>query len=366
VAGARLALGEGAVNVFARPALLALAAVLPLLVLLGVALHVRRRRRVARALGDAGLVRRLVGQDLARIPWLRGPAVVLAAAALGIAAAGPRWGVEPGAEPARAADAVLVLDASNSMLVQDVAPDRLEVERRVARRLLDAMEGRRVGLVVFAGKGYVLSPLTSDRGVLDLYLDNLSTGIVTQSGTSLSSAIRYAAGLLARAHEPGRAGTVVVISDGDALEERADVLAAAADAARVGVSVATVGVGTAAGGPVPNLDPNTGRANGFKHDLDGSVAHSALGADLLREVARRTGGAYVDAAASPDPTAQVMAAVGNRPSAGRRGAGDADGSGAEAADRAWWFIAAALALLALDALAGARGNPRLVAEARRG
>jgi Ca-activated chloride channel family protein len=364
MAAARLALGQGAMSdVFARPLLLALAAVLPVLVLLGVLLYARRRRRVERLLGDAPLVRRLVGQDLGRFPWLRAAAVVLAAAALGVAAAGPRWGVQPGGEPGGAADAVLVLDASNSMLVQDVAPNRLEAERRIARRLLDGMGDRRVGLVVFAGKGYVLSPLTSDRGVLDLYLDNLSTGIVTQSGTSLSSAVRYAAALLARAQEPGRTGSVIVISDGDALEERADVLAAADEAVKEGVSVASVGVGTAAGGPVPNVDPATGKQDGFKHDLDGSIAHSAMRPDLLQEVAAKTGGTFVDASTSPDPAAQLLAGLRAHPGASSAGSGDA-GVGEEAADRAWWFVAIALVLLALDALVGARANPRLAAEAR--
>jgi Ca-activated chloride channel homolog len=343
---------------FARPALLVLAAVLPILALLGVILYARRRRRVAAALGDAALVRRLIGQDLGRFPWLRAVAIAVAAAALGVAAAGPRWGTQPSDDPGGVADAVLVLDASNSMLVPDVAPNRLEAERRLARGLLDGMEGRRVGLVVFAGKGYVLSPLTSDRGVLDLYLENLSTGIVTQSGTSLSSALRYAAGLLARAGEDGTTGTIVVISDGDALEETADVLAVAGDARTMGVSVTTVGVGTAAGGQVPNVDPATGKQDGFKHDLDGSVARSAMRPDLLREVARKTGGTFVDAAASPDAAARVLATLRSAPG----GSGPAVGGGAQPADCAWWLVALALVLLAADALLGARANPRLVAE----
>jgi Ca-activated chloride channel family protein len=343
------------VSAFARPWLLPLAAALPALAALALWLFARRRMRASRALGDAALVRRLAGQDLSRFPWVRALAMVLATALLGVAAAGPRWGVQA-SEARGAADAVLVLDASNSMLVPDVAPNRLEVERAFARHLIDAMPDRRVGLVVFAGKGYVLAPLTSDRGVLDLYLDNLSTAIVTQSGTSLSSAIRYAAGLLARAGDKQNGGSVVVISDGDALEEQADVLAAADDAARFGVSVTTVGVGTAAGGPVPDLDPVTGKANGFKHDLDGSVARSVMRADLLGSVSRRSGGAFVDAS-SPNATARVAAAASRGPASSGSTSG---GPGSSAADRAWWFVAAALVLLAMDAILGARGNPRLV------
>ncbi|MDB4952132.1 MAG: von Willebrand factor type [Gemmatimonadetes bacterium] len=360
MAAARLALGKDPVitaDTFARPWLLALAAVLPLLAVVGLWLFARRRRRVAERLGDPALVRRLAGQDLARFPWLRAVAVVPAMAALGIAAAGPRWGLET-QEASASADAVLVLDASNSMLVADVAPNRLEAERRLSRKLLDGMGDRRVGLVDFAGQGYILSPLTSDRGVLDLYIDNLSTGIVTQSGTSLSSAIRYAAGMLARAHEPGRAGAVVVITDGDALEEQAEVMAAADDARRIGVAVTTVGLGTAAGGPVPDVDPGTGKTTGYKRDLDGSVAHSALRADLLREVARRTGGSYVDAAATPDPAAKILAALAAQPRGEVRPGGG--GAGESAADRAWWFVAAALALLAADSLAASRRHPRLM------
>jgi Ca-activated chloride channel family protein len=88
--------------------------------------------------------------------------VSLAARLVGFAAGGPLWGVEETPETRRGADVVLVLDASASMYVEDVRPSRLEWERTAARALLEGLEGSRVGLVVFAGRGYLVSPLTSD------------------------------------------------------------------------------------------------------------------------------------------------------------------------------------------------------------
>ena len=121
---------------FEQPELLWLAAALPAAVALGLWLWVRRRRRAARVLGGSELLRRLGAGDLESFPARRVPLLVLAAAALGVAAAGPQWGLESVEEQTSSADLVLALDVSKSMLAQDIAPNRLERERVLARRVL--------------------------------------------------------------------------------------------------------------------------------------------------------------------------------------------------------------------------------------
>lgn len=136
----------------------------------------------------------------------------------------------------------------------------------------------------------------------------------------------------------------MVISDGEALEARAEVLAAARRAAEAGVRVFALGVGTADGGRVPEVDPATGEERGWKSDPDGAVVISRLDEELLREVARITGGRYLPLS---DP-----AAVG-RVLAGIRGGEDLSPVPTRFGT-AQWLLALALVLLAVDALAEGR------------
>lgn len=357
---------------FARPEWVALAFFLPAAAMLAMVGVARRRRRAAEALGDEALVRRLGGGELRRFPLGRTVLLALALASLGVAAGGPRWGAaEEEGEAARGADLVLVLDASGSMRVRDGAPDRLEAQRRAARRLLDALGGERVGIVAFAGRGFVLSPLTSDHGALGLYLDNVSPEIATQGGSSLSGALRQAQGLLVGGPGgAGRSGSVVLVSDGDALEEEGDVLEEARRAARLGIAVHTVGVGTPAGGPVPDVDPETGRPRGYKREPSGEVAVSRLGEPLLREVARLSGGTY-HAADDRRAAGRIVAAMRSAAALPRRGGTDAlgrpdpsaDDGGGGMEDRYEWFVGLALGLVALDSLRERRRAARRRREA---
>ncbi|MFS8637458.1 MAG: VWA domain-containing protein, partial [Gemmatimonadota bacterium] len=243
---------------FARPDLLWLAFALPLLFGAAIWAYARRRRRVAALLGDDALLRRLGVDDLRRFPTTRLILVGLAGLALGLAAAGPQWGRQVVETQNRAVDLVLAVDVSKSMWAQDLSPDRLERARLLARRLLRELRGDRIGLVAFAGRAYVLSPLTTDHAALQLYLDALDPGIVSQGGSSLASALRQATDLV-RGHEETRSNrAVVLVTDGEALEEQDEVIAAAGRAAAAGVVVFTVGVGTPGGAPVPERDPVTG------------------------------------------------------------------------------------------------------------
>lgn len=338
--------------VFLRPWLLSLALLLPLLVAGGMALAVRRRRRVARALGDPALVERLAGTGLRRAPRLRAALLLPAAALLGVAAADPRWGRER-VDDAGAAEVALVLDASASMLAEDVSPSRLESERAAARRLLRELPGARFGVVAFAGRGHVLTPLTGDPGALELYLDALSPEIATQGGSSLAGAIRQGIGLLLGGDSTRARRVMVVMTDGEALEDAREVDQAVERARELGVVVHTLGIGTAAGAPVPDVDPASGDRRGYKRDPEtGEQVVSRLDEALLRRVSRETGGLYGwagDPAALPALVRELRSGAG-----GRRGAAARYGEGQGV--RFPWLVGAALLLLALDSVLELRGR----------
>ncbi|HSH46846.1 MAG TPA: VWA domain-containing protein [Longimicrobiales bacterium] len=330
---------------FSHPELLWLTLALPLGVALGFWLWARRRRRAAEALGSEALLARLGAGDMRRFPLGRFALVGLSALLLGFAAAGPQWGTVRVEEETAAADVVLALDVSRSMLARDVAPNRLERERVLARRILRELGGDRVGLVAFAGRAYILSPMTVDHGALQLYLDALDPDIVSQGGSSLASAVRQATDLARGPEDSGR-GAVVLVSDGEALEEEEDVLDAARRAANVGITIHTVGVGTSDGAPVPGR-PGVGE---YTRGPDGEVVISRLNEGLLRRVAGETGGRHVrlGQAGATETVLSALRGLDRTP-------GDRE-SRQTARDRYGWFLLAALLLLAADGVVAARGT----------
>jgi Ca-activated chloride channel homolog len=333
---------------FEAPDLLWLAVALPLIVALGVWSWTRRRRRAAAALGSPLLLERLGAGDLGAFPLRRLALLVVAAAALGMAAAGPRWGLESVEQPGFAADLVLALDVSRSMLARDVTPNRMERQRVLARRILRELPGDRVGLVVFAGRANVLAPLTADHGTLHLYLDALDPNIVSQGGTALSTAIRQGADLARGPEDAGR-GVVVLVSDGESLEERDAVLREADRASRLGVTVHTVGIGTPQGAPVPARPGLEGQVEGYTR-WEGEIVTSRLEEELLREIARRTGGRYVRLG-DPGATDALLATLKEVD----RTEGDPR-SGVRERPRYAWFVLLVLALLAVDGTAAGRSS----------
>ena len=334
---------------FDSPSLLWLAVALPALVALGLWLWVRRRRRALGVLGSPELLQRLGAGDLTRLPMMRFPLLLVAAAALGVAAAGPRWGLESVDERTAAGDLVLAVDVSKSMLARDIQPNRLERERVLARRVLRELAGDRIGLVAFAGRAYILSPMTVDHGALQLYLDALDPDIVSQGGSSLAAAIRQATDLARGPRDAGR-GVVLLISDGEALEEAAAVRDAAERAARVGITIHTVGVGTAEGAPIP--EAGTGdQVESYKRGPDGEIVITALDEELLRDVASATGGRYarLGEAGATDAVLSTLQGLERTEGESQRRV--------RQKERYAWFVLLALLLLMIDGAVATRTAP---------
>ena len=334
--------------------LLLLAIALPLLIAFFIVRYARRRRRVAAALAESRLLARIGGGGLHTFPWLRAVLLVSAAVTLGLAAAGPRWGLREIAAQSRSRNVVFAIDISKSMLVRDVQPSRLERARLLARRALRELTTDRLGLVVFAGRAYILSPLTTDHGALALYVDALDPEMVSQGGSSLASALSQATDLARGPSGRASNAAVVLISDGEALEEQNDIAQAAARAARFGIVVHTVGVGTAHGGRIPEIEPGTRRVLGYKQDPYGNTVVSKLEEQVLQSVAQETGGRYFNLETAGSTSALL------RQLRELERTGGQSASRTERKDQTIWFIAAALALLFLDVLLARGATQRAV------
>lgn len=328
--------------------------VLPLAVLLPVATvwllrrSDRQRRARLRRLGELEIVKRLLPPSAVRSMGWRATRLAAAGALIGVAIAGPRWGTEQTIVRARGIDMVFSLDASLSMLATDDRPNRLTRMKQEVRRLRAMSRGDRVGLIAFAGRSYVLSPLTVDAGALDLFLDNLEPSVVGQAGSSLARTIRQGTDLLLLTRSAADRA-LVVMSDGEAFEDVQDIVAEARRAGQQGISLVTVGFGTTSGSTIPIREGGT---TTNKRDENGQVVVTRYQPDLLRAAADAAGGTFIDAAQS-DKATRVRAAL-----ASLRRQQRVASAGETKTPRYQWFLLPAMLLLALDTLLAERRGRR--------
>jgi Ca-activated chloride channel family protein len=340
---------RSAAGYFDLPWLLPLALVLPLLAVVCVRQAYRRRaERIAR-LGQRDVVERLLPPGVLVKPRWRTVRLATAAALVGIGVAGPRWGAERTTVRTRGIDLVLALDASLSMLATDERPNRLERMKQEVRRLRALSSGDRVGVLAFAGRSYVLSPLTVDAGALDLFLDNLDPSIVGQAGSSLASTFRQGTDLLLISRGDADKA-LVVMSDGEAFESADEIVAEARRAGDQGVSVVTVGFGTEQGSTIPIRE---GGGMTVKRDESGQPVVTRYHPELLRAAAEAGRGTFIPADAN-DKAGRIKHALANLRTQQR-----ASVTGETRTPQFQWFLAPAVLLLLLDTvLAERRGRRR--------
>lgn len=356
---------------FLRPWLLAFAPILALLVG-ALALAVRRRRVSGAETWSAGLGARARAEA-------RGAPLVLAGCALlaGIALAGPRGGPRTVRAETRSLNLVLAVDVSRSMLAEDVAPSRLQRATREARRLVEDLPGDRVGLIAFAWRSYILSPLTTDGSSVRMFLDAMDPDLVSQQGTSLATVLRQGVELLA-ATQDGSDRVLVVFTDGESHDSLAEGETAARRLRDAGVRLILVAEGTGEAVRIP-LREAGGKLVEYKLDDKGDVVRTRRRDDILRRIADAAEGSVV-ASELPDQAGAVREVVSTlrRASASETRAADLEplewipalAAGVLLLTQTWFRGGAALAglLLALSASTAlaqrpARGS-RALAEGR--
>ena len=108
---------------------------------------------------------------------------------LAAAVCGPLIGSKLEEVKRKGADIIIALDVSNSMKAEDIKPNRLERSKQAISRLIDKLQGDRIGLVVFAGDAYMQLPITTDYGAAKLFLSTVEPDIVPRQGTAIGAAI---------------------------------------------------------------------------------------------------------------------------------------------------------------------------------
>ena len=251
-----------------------------------------RRRRALDRFGERGRIDRLTAAVSRGGRMARTVLMLVAIVLLVTALARPQFGDRVDTVRREGQDVVVALDLSASMEAEDVAPSRLAAARLAVGRLIERLDGDRIGLVAFAGEAFVQSPLTLDYAAATLFLNAMEPDLVPVPGTDLGQAIEVALDGFGAAGERNR--QLVVITDGEDHEGALD--AAIERAVDEGVRVYTVGMGATEGVPIPSFD-EAGAPNGFLRDEQGSVVTTRLDDVTLQRVADRTGGVYYHAAA---------------------------------------------------------------------
>jgi Ca-activated chloride channel family protein len=186
-------------------------------------------------------------------------------------------------------DLILALDISNSMLAEDIQPNRLERAKMAIEQLINKLHGDRIGIVVFAGDAFVQLPVTTDYAAAKLFLEGISTNMVSTQGTAIGTAIELAVESFDYSNETDKA--IIVITDGENHEDNA--VEAAAMAKEKGITVHTIGMGSEKGGPIPIY--RRGKQIGFKTDKENNTVITKLNEQMLKEIAVAGGGIYVRA-----------------------------------------------------------------------
>ena len=242
-----------------------------------------RKRRIAR-FGDPELVARLTPEVPRRKGWMKLTLLSIALLFLAIGMARPQLGAILKEKEIKGAEIMVVLDVSNSMLAEDYSPNRLERAKLAISKLVDELQGDRIGLIIFAGESFVQLPITSDYVSAKIFLNSITTESVPVQGTALGEAIRTAIRGFTSESEHSRA--IILITDGENHED--DPVAAARDAVDMGARVFCIGVGSPEGKPIP-MDGD------LLKDKDGNIVVTRLDEQTLRDIASAGEGLYVRA-----------------------------------------------------------------------
>jgi len=275
---------------FADPEFLYLLLLLPVMIILFVFSSYRRKNTIGK-IGDQKLVGDLLPELSSIRPAVKFIIMTAVVALCVIVLARPQFGSKIEDVKKQGVEVIIALDVSNSMLAEDIQPNRLTRAKQAISRLVDNLDNDKIGLIVFAGDAYTQIPVTTDYVSAKMFLSSISPEMVPKQGTSIGSAIS----LGIRSFTPGedKSKAMIIITDGENHED--DPVSAAEEASKAGIVIHTIGIGSEQGVPVPVA---TGGRKDFLKDIDGNTVISRLDENILRKVAISANGSYVRASNS--------------------------------------------------------------------
>jgi Ca-activated chloride channel family protein len=199
-------------------------------------------------------------------------------------------------------EVIIALDVSNSMLSEDIQPNRLTRAKQAISRLVDNLDNDKIGLIVFAGDAYTQIPVTTDYVSAKMFLSTISPEMVPKQGTAIGAAISL--GIRSFSPGEGKSKAMIIITDGENHEDNP--LSSSEEASKAGIVIHTIGIGSTGGVPVPVI--SNGKKEYLK-DAEGNTVISRLDEDILKKIAMSTNGNYVRASNSNIGLDQIFSGI---------------------------------------------------------
>lgn len=268
---------------FSNPEYLYLLLLIPVLALLFIAENRKRKKRL-KAYGNPDIIAQLMPDVSHRRPWLKFILQLMAITVCIIMVSGPQFGSKLDKTQRKGAEMMIALDVSNSMMAEDITPNRLEKSKQILSRLVDKLKNDKIGLIVFAGEAFTQLPITSDYVSAKMFMSSISPALVPTQGTAIGAAIDLCARSFPQKGKAERA--IIVITDGENFED--DAVERAKAALEEGIKTHVIGMGLEKGAPIPLANSNE-----FRKDKDGNVVITKLNEKMCQEIAAAGGGVYV-------------------------------------------------------------------------
>lgn len=208
-----------------------------------------------------------------------------------LAASNPQLASSVDKKERKGCDVIVCLDVSNSMLAEDLSPNRLERAKLALTQLISQMQDDRIGIVLFAGSAYTYLPLTSDYATARMFCDIIDTKLIDYQGTDINQALSIASQSFGETSSKDRSKAIILISDGEDNQPQAEQVAKSI--AKQGTVINCVGIGNAQGVRIPIKD-RSGNVE-YKKDKNGNIVITRLNEQTLKNIASEGKGTYVRA-----------------------------------------------------------------------
>jgi Ca-activated chloride channel homolog len=260
-----------------------------------------------------------------------------------VALLGPSYGGSKKEIKSIGKDIMICVDLSKSMDAFDVQPTRLEKVKYEMKKIVEAFNSDRVGVIIFSSEAFMQCPLTYDQNALNLFIETMNTSLVPSSGTDFGPPIKMALKKIDDQEGPSaqqKSKVIILISDGEDFGEDTDEIAKEVE--EKDIKLFTLGVGTEKGSQI-----QSGR--GYKTDQKGNAVVSKLNASSLKSLASKTDGQYFEINEGRNDVNRLISTIG-KIEGQVRDARMVDVS----ANRYFYFLLAALIILVLDILVSIR------------